>query len=119
MKKLMYLTVLIILSSCTQQDGYELFREPITPQYTYEFVVKVGDKLEGRIDSVEITINGRYYHQEIPFYYGSNNLPENYKVISNPDFIGICRTQVEVKGVRIDRFTHQDGNTGVLSGKTE
>lgn len=116
MKKLIAILITLSFLACEKQDGHELFRESLEPQYTHGFVVKVGDKLNGRIDSVIITINGKYFKEEIPFYYGSSNIPDSYNVRSTPNFNGTCRTQVEVKGVRIDRFTHYNGNTGVLSG---
>lgn len=119
MKKLIYLTILLSLFACTK-DGYEEFqRDNQTSFYQYDFEIKVGNKLVGRIDSVILVYNGRYFKDEIPFYFGTNDIPEYYYIVSNPDFEGICYTQVHLRGVMIERFTHRDGETGILSGSTE
>lgn len=75
------------------------------PQITYNidsyknnFEVKV----TGLADSVEIIINGNYYKKPLPFFYGTDNIPSSYNVISRPNKIDKVFTQVFKNGICID-----------------
>lgn len=83
--------------------------------YKYDFNVKViGDS-----DSVFIRINGKYFHEPIPFEWGCNDHSIlSYEIYSNPDLKpGRTFTQVQVNGFTIDVCDHINGENCKLEGK--
>ena len=77
--------------------------------YLYDFEVEV----TGLADSVEIIINGTYYKEKIPFYYGTGNIPNSYNVVSRPNKQENVYTTVYRNGNCIDI---DEGNCN-LSGR--
>lgn len=66
--------------------------------YKYYFEVKVS----GLADSAEIIINGKYFNESLPFFYGTDNLPGSYNVVVRPDkqdkvFTTICRYGISIE----------------------
>ncbi len=84
--------------------------------YTHNFAVFVGDELKGTIDTVEIRINHKYYKQPIPFYYGTDKIPDSYNVTSKPNRIGYTHTIIQLEGKTIDMYNHTNSETGKLIG---
>lgn len=67
--------------------------------YKHRFAVKVG----GSSDSVRISINGQYFNEILPFYYGTDSPDESYQIYSTPSKIdGNTYTGVYVDGICVD-----------------
>ena len=81
--------------------------------YLFDLCVTV----TGLSDSVEITINGEYFKEKVPFEWGINDHSvKNYNIISNPDSKeGHVYTIIYVDGKAIRIFEHYY-QVGYLNG---
>lgn len=71
----------------------------------------------GNADSVEIRINGKYFKEKVPFYYGDNST-NNYYIHSRPvNAQGHTYTYVFFDGIKEERFGHCDNEVGILTNK--
>lgn len=71
----------------------------------------------GNSDSLEIWVNGKYFKDKIPFYYGDESTNE-YIVKSDPsDMVGYTYTYVFIDGKKDQRFEHIKGYPWVITNK--
>ena len=83
--------------------------------YIYDFNVIVS----GHSDSVEITINGKYFNEKVPFEWGSDNV-KMYQVYSDPKVKnGNVHTTLKVRGYAVESCQHINGQVCNLSGEIE
>jgi hypothetical protein len=83
--------------------------------YIYDFTVEV----TGMSDSVEITINGSYFKEAMPFEFGSNDIVD-YNIHSNPRVKdGNVFTVIKEYGYAIKMFEHKNGNDFSFNGSLD
>jgi hypothetical protein len=70
-------------------------------KYNFEVIVK------GGTGTVDVTINGQQFMNEpIPFYYGTDNVPDDIKVISRPKSTGVTYTSIYTHGTCVELIKH-------------